>query len=174
MWFFDFLKFYSFFLDEGVFPSSCIRQPHTSAAVTSSESQDELPSTEQRRYICISLSLSWFCQNFIGWIWAPKERNIPFLLAFISWVKKCFFKEYYTSSKEETSFNTCKWTSNIISKCLIIGICWNKWKRSRASFNPKYTSISGKTRWFFSAVLKCWLFYMIFSMSKHSRYWLWC
>ncbi|VDK84519.1 unnamed protein product [Litomosoides sigmodontis] len=35
--------------EENAFSTSCVRQPHTSAAVTSSESQDELPSTEQRR-----------------------------------------------------------------------------------------------------------------------------
>ncbi|EFO21568.1 hypothetical protein LOAG_06919 [Loa loa] len=37
--------------EDSAFSSSCIRQPNTSAAVTSSESQDELPSTEQRRNI---------------------------------------------------------------------------------------------------------------------------
>ncbi|KAM3725189.1 Histone acetyltransferase KAT6B [Dirofilaria immitis] len=37
--------------EESAFSSSCLRQPQTSAAVTSSESQDELPSTEQRRNI---------------------------------------------------------------------------------------------------------------------------
>uniref|UniRef100_A0AAF5PIZ0 histone acetyltransferase n=1 Tax=Wuchereria bancrofti TaxID=6293 RepID=A0AAF5PIZ0_WUCBA len=34
--------------EDDAFSPSCIRQPHTSTAVTSSESQDELPSTEQR------------------------------------------------------------------------------------------------------------------------------
>ncbi|KAL3983131.1 hypothetical protein ACH3XW_49935 [Acanthocheilonema viteae] len=37
--------------EEGAFSPSCVQQPHTSAAATSSESQDELPGTEQRRNI---------------------------------------------------------------------------------------------------------------------------
>uniref|UniRef100_A0A915PPA8 histone acetyltransferase n=1 Tax=Setaria digitata TaxID=48799 RepID=A0A915PPA8_9BILA len=37
--------------EEGAFSSSCVRQPHSSAAVTSSESQDEFPATEQRRNV---------------------------------------------------------------------------------------------------------------------------
>ncbi|CAG9532301.1 unnamed protein product [Cercopithifilaria johnstoni] len=37
--------------EEGAFSPSCLHQPHSSTAVTSSESQDELSSTEQRRSI---------------------------------------------------------------------------------------------------------------------------